>query len=680
MRQSQYRVPERVLSRRLDDEIVLIDLDSEEIFELNVTATRVWELLESGLALEVAASQLAMEFDARAPEILEHSRELVSSLLRLGFLERAAPRIESAPTSPRAARRVLRWRTGRPHWQGAESPHTSIHIAPDGSFVLVAGYLLGASDGEGTTSLRRSEGITLTDAEMAWRRYERSGLPGLEALSGAFLIVVWLAAEDRLIAMRDAMGLWPVYYQHRNGELLLSDQLLDLAKDVQAVPHIALLAEYVCGRTSERQLHETFFENVARLPAAHHLRTRSGQAPQLTRYWDPIPESLEQGMEWATAAEIARLPEVLDAAVRRCRDAGADAIALSGGFDSVSIAVLAAQQMPTNPLLALSLRMTHSPNDEGAVQASVARELGMPQVLHEMPPPAQRAAFVERALAVSSSLPSPVLSPWQWMYEPMLESAHAQGRSHVLVGTGGDEMFIVDVSYAEDLVAGRRWSELAGFVRAWANTSPLSSRRVAYELLWKGAARPMTLRRLPFVGRRQRFLKQLGMTSELRTTLSHRTPAASRGGYLAALREMLQSPLLMMELEQAEAWGRRFGATFFYPFYDRDLVELALRIPPPVLYASGRMKSPLRDLVRQRAPQLQLPSRKVDFTDFGNSLLRRSIPAALESMGGLNNLCAAGITKESFLHSYFASYAKAPQRGALAWRLLSAEVWLREHR
>ncbi len=82
-----YAVPERVLFRKLDDEIVLLDLDSGEYFSLNDTGARVWELVGEGLAAEEIADRLAREF-AVTPEVaIEHVRDLCTELLAAGLLE-----------------------------------------------------------------------------------------------------------------------------------------------------------------------------------------------------------------------------------------------------------------------------------------------------------------------------------------------------------------------------------------------------------------------------------------------------------------------------------------------------------------------------------------------------------------------------------------------------------------
>ena len=51
-----------VVSRRLRDSAVLIDLSTNGIFELNGTGFRIWELLHEGLTTDALVSRLQLEF------------------------------------------------------------------------------------------------------------------------------------------------------------------------------------------------------------------------------------------------------------------------------------------------------------------------------------------------------------------------------------------------------------------------------------------------------------------------------------------------------------------------------------------------------------------------------------------------------------------------------------------
>jgi hypothetical protein len=66
-----------VISKRLDQATVLVDISTSRIFELNEIATRVWELVGQGLGADGIVRHLLDEYD------VEHARaaDEVSSLL-----------------------------------------------------------------------------------------------------------------------------------------------------------------------------------------------------------------------------------------------------------------------------------------------------------------------------------------------------------------------------------------------------------------------------------------------------------------------------------------------------------------------------------------------------------------------------------------------------------------------
>jgi hypothetical protein len=61
---------EDVISRPFGEAAVLVDLATNQVFELNRTASRVWALLGEGLDRRAIVERLLQEFDV-APETLE---------------------------------------------------------------------------------------------------------------------------------------------------------------------------------------------------------------------------------------------------------------------------------------------------------------------------------------------------------------------------------------------------------------------------------------------------------------------------------------------------------------------------------------------------------------------------------------------------------------------------------
>ena len=77
-----------MLFRRVDNELVLVKISSNEIYALNATAARIWELIREGAAVDAVTSALWNEYGRPVPE--ETIRAQVEAFVReardLGFL------------------------------------------------------------------------------------------------------------------------------------------------------------------------------------------------------------------------------------------------------------------------------------------------------------------------------------------------------------------------------------------------------------------------------------------------------------------------------------------------------------------------------------------------------------------------------------------------------------------
>ena len=86
----RYRPHRDVISRMLDDEAVILDLQSGEYFGLNETGARIWELLEQHDTSEIA-QLLAGEFDVTSEQAAEEVDALIQRLLDQRLVEAASP-------------------------------------------------------------------------------------------------------------------------------------------------------------------------------------------------------------------------------------------------------------------------------------------------------------------------------------------------------------------------------------------------------------------------------------------------------------------------------------------------------------------------------------------------------------------------------------------------------------
>lgn len=75
-----------VLFRRVDDELVLVKLATNEIFALNPTGARIWELLSEGVGVDDTIGRLSVEYAQGEPVVREQVETFVGELRAEGFL------------------------------------------------------------------------------------------------------------------------------------------------------------------------------------------------------------------------------------------------------------------------------------------------------------------------------------------------------------------------------------------------------------------------------------------------------------------------------------------------------------------------------------------------------------------------------------------------------------------
>jgi hypothetical protein len=79
--------PAHVLVRILEQESVLLNLETEQYFGLDETGTRMWQLVTTSPSIDAAYQELLAEFDVE-PELLRANFvELLSRLVDSGLLE-----------------------------------------------------------------------------------------------------------------------------------------------------------------------------------------------------------------------------------------------------------------------------------------------------------------------------------------------------------------------------------------------------------------------------------------------------------------------------------------------------------------------------------------------------------------------------------------------------------------
>src|SRR5262249_54811907 len=101
---------------------------------------------------------------------------------------------------------------------------------------------------------------------------------------------------------------------------------------------------------------------------------------------------------------------------------------------------------------------------------------------------------------LSGVSPGPLMSAWQPMYDALLRRGIDRGLRNVMVGTGGDEFFYVNLGYAADCVARLQplalWAFCRALQRSWGDSATAVARYAIWEAVIKSEVRGLARRAL----------------------------------------------------------------------------------------------------------------------------------------------------------------------------------------
>jgi asparagine synthase (glutamine-hydrolysing) len=602
---------------------------------------------------------------------------------------------------------LARWDDGAP----PAAPAQGLRLGGD------AGFAAGASaavvfDGqlynreELAASLGDEPGAAADDADVVLRAYRRWGEEALRRVQGVFALLVWDAAGETLLAVRDRLGVVPLFYANVGGGLVFSRSLAavvrhpDVPGEVSRVALACLLAHH--GAATE----ETFYTAVKRVPPGHVLKARRG-GRELRRWWDPSPKSQA---DWVRADELGRFDELLEQAVGRCTGRGPAAVFLSGGFDSTSIAAVAAdacRRQGRPAPLALSLGFPQPECNEEHVQRRVAAGLGLPQVLLPFDQAAGPAGLLAAALELAGGWPAPLVNPWRPAYQRLGRAGQERGREVILTGAGGDEWLTAGVGHMADLFRAGRPAAAYRLLAAVLRSYDLPRLEMLRSSLWTSGVRPLlaqgaraVLRPLaPGVLRarwRRRFRRTapdwLAPDAALRRQLDERfeqdverrmrepEPSGPFGFYLRGSPPNFVNPFRSMLREEDDEAGRRLGVRLRSPYWDAEVVHFLGRTPPELLLRGGREKGLVRESVARRFPDLGFERhRKASSVGFFRSILHAEGEPAWRKMGGVSALAALGVVEGKAMSAVLNRCLSDPDPHVAnrLWELLSLEAWVR---
>lgn len=328
----------------------------------------------------------------------------------------------------------------------------------------------------------------VSDAAFVLAAYSGDGERALERLEGEFSLVVWSRSAGAVLAMRDPLGGYPLFWTNRGPDFAIGSGMAALLafRGDAALDH-DFLADYLTRpllALDEPPDEATSHVGVRRvLPGTILTFPLTGGAPRHNRYWDWRDRIIDPGTD--RTEEIA---EQVDAALRaaiRERMHGRVASHFSGGMDSTAIALVARDERAdrTEPVHALSFvydRLATLREETPYIQSALQGQAGL---VHHPVPADDLLAFDSFGRDLPMDEPFPGLRNLD-RDRPVYAVADEARVNALLTGEGGDDLFEHPPFHIADLIRSGRllpaWRESRRSARAY-NTD-------AWRIFWQFGA------------------------------------------------------------------------------------------------------------------------------------------------------------------------------------------------
>ena len=275
---------------------------------------------------------------------------------------------------------------------------------------------------------------TASDTEVLLQFLVLEGMAALRRFNGMFAFAFWDKEQRVLCLARDRIGIKPLYYCERDGDLVFASEMKALQKHPRVDNRINSLSLSKYLSFGYVPAPHTIFERIYKLDPGTYLRfDEHGLRKEI--YWDiPLEDNPISGRNVDECAEEF-LELLTDSVSKRLRSDVPVGVFLSGGVDSSLITAIAARTSP-NKVHSFSVGFEESSYDESPYALQVAKQYGtehhheilssrraldlMPEVLSKMDEPFSDASII----------PTYLLSHFT-----------SQEVKVVLGGDGGDELF-----------------------------------------------------------------------------------------------------------------------------------------------------------------------------------------------------------------------------------------------
>ncbi len=452
---------------------------------------------------------------------------------------------------------------------------------------------------------------TKSDAEVLLKAWQTKGPGILKSLRGMFAFLLFDADEHTLWAVRDPLGIKPLYFTKLPDGIAFASEIRSFHASglvKRSFDNAATLAFLIAGVNKPGE-EMTLYDGIREIPPGRMLIAKDANTKMIT--YATLPE-LHPTLTDEDAIETIR-EAVIDSVRVHLISQRPVASCMSGGLDSTTIAAAIKRLFKNDscPYKVFTLAMSSGDDQELLLATKAAKSLHIAQRVFRRPTYVSPLDVVD--MVITCETPNHVIGPINQYLLLRHISNEPEDIRVVLDGQGGDELLSGYPWYSEFLLNEIKKADpdLAGKISdQYHSHEPLSS--------------PIHESLLKIFHDADAWVKCFddGMSSLLRMKAEEALQLSPVEYYLGnshdwrgfRQREYLQGELQYL-LRQEDRIGMRFGIECRVPYVDIPTIKATALLKPEFLLKDGFLKYPLRVLFPEIAHEVLWNTKKRGFWD-----------------------------------------------------------------
>lgn len=514
------------------------------------------------------------------------------------------------------------------------------------------------------------------DIEVIVAAYLKWGLSFVEKLNGKFAIALLDRCENVLYLIRDRMGAKPLhYYITKNKNVLFSSEIRAFltCPDFEKEINLDIIGSYIHHMYIAGTA--TIYKNVHKVEKGHILQIKNGEIEEI-EYWSIAKKYSVCSKDKITNYEQAKyeLKKLLENAVSlRISDNTFTGCFLSGGYDSSLITAIA-QEKTSEQVYTYCVGFYEDEYNEAHYAKKIANYLGtkhteiyfdeseMLNIVEAFP------KYFDEPIADTAVLPTILMSSQARKDVPI-----------VLTGTGGDELFVGGLLIYSMLQEAQRKQKIGKLLHLLYGMPIIKSGKFwnKMPLIYRIVSEDLNNEAKTQIGVKEytKYIDQILINKPLNYYFEWESRYEEKNyGVIRSLLD-LDTYTSNYELLKEDRATMRFGLERRCPFFDKNVMEYAFRLPKEYKMEGTIGKKILRDICYEYIPKELLDRPKAGLNVPQDKWLRGPLKEKLIDVTNRDFLISQGIFNADKTIMFVNQYLQTGDQGSWSGKNYSKIIW-----